>query len=112
MIKNIAFLLLLSTLLLAGWRPDPQQKALVLTHLTIIDVTGGAPKPDMTLVITGAHITDLGEAVKVSVPQGGRVIDAGSKFLIPGVWDMYVHWYGRDTFTLFTANGVTEIREM
>jgi hypothetical protein len=112
MIKIIAFLLLLSTLLLAGGRPDPQQKALVLTHLTIIDVTGGPPKPDMTVVITGAHITDLGEASKVSVPQGGRVIDAGGKFLIPGLWDMHVHWYGRDTLTLFTANGVTGIREM
>lgn len=112
MIKIIAFLLLLSTLLLAGGRTDPQQKALVLTHLTIIDVTGGPPKPDMTIVITGAHITALGEASKVSVPQGGRVIDAGGKFLIPGLWDMHVHWYGRDTLTLFTANGVTGIREM
>ena len=110
--KAIAFLLLLPTLLLAGGRTDPQQKALVLTHLTIIDITGGAPKPDMTVVITGAHITDLGEAGKVSVPQGGRVIDASGKFLIPGLWDMHVHWYGRDTLTLFTANGVTGIRQM
>src|SRR5215813_14813310 len=112
MIKNIAFLLLLSTLLLAGGSSDPQQKALVLTHLTIIDITGGTPKPDMTVVITGAHITDLGEASKVSVPKGGRVIDASGKFLIPGLWDMHVHWYGRDTLTLFTANGVTGIRQM
>src|SRR5215475_15009215 len=112
MIRMIAFLLLAPTLLLAGGRTYPQQKALVLTHLTIIDVTGGAPKPDMTVVITGAHITDLGEAGKVSVPQGGKVIDAGGKFLIPGLWDMHVHWYGRDTLTLFTANGVTGIREM
>jgi imidazolonepropionase-like amidohydrolase len=112
MTKIIAFLLLLSTLILAGGRTDPQQKALVLRRLTIIDVTGGPPKPDMTVVITGAHITDLGEAGKVSVPQGGRVIDASGKFLIPGLWDMHVHWYGRDTLTLFTANGVTGIREM
>jgi amidohydrolase family protein len=108
----IAFLILSPTLLLAGGKIDPQQKALVLRGLTIIDVTGGPPKPDMTVVIIGAHITDVGEASKVSVPQGGRVIDAGGKFLIPGLWDMHVHWYGRDTLTLFTANGVTGIREM
>jgi len=112
MIKIIASLLLLPTLLLAGGRTAPEQKALVLTHLTIIDITEGAPKPDMTVVITGAHITDLGEASKVSVPKGGRVIDASGKFLIPGLWDMHVHWYGRDTLTLFTANGVTGIRQM
>jgi imidazolonepropionase-like amidohydrolase len=110
--KTIAFVFLLPTLLLAGWKTYPEQKALVLTHLTIIDVAGGAPKPDMTVVITGDHITDLGEAGKVSVPQGGRVIDAGGKFLIPGLWDMHVHWYSRDTLTLFTANGVTGIRQM
>ncbi len=110
--KTIAFLFFLPTLLLAGWKTYPEQKALVLTHLTIIDVAGGPPKPDMTVVITGDHITDLGEAGKVSVPQGGRIIDAGGKFLIPGLWDMHVHWYSRDTLTLFTANGVTGIREM
>jgi len=110
--KIIAFLFLLPTLLLAGWKSYPEQKALVLRRLTIIDVAGGAPKPDMTVVITGDHITDLGEAGKVSVPQGGRIIDAGGKFLIPGLWDMHVHWYSRDTLTLFTANGVTGIRQM
>jgi len=110
--KIIAFLLLLPTLLLAGGKTNSLEKALVLTHVTIIDVTGGAPKPDMTVVITGPRITDLGEAGKVSVPQGGRVIDASGKFLIPGLWDMHVHWYYRDTLTLFTANGVTGIRQM
>jgi imidazolonepropionase-like amidohydrolase len=91
MTKIVAFLLLLFALLLVDWRTDAQQKALVLTHLTIIDITGGPPKPDMTVVITGNQITDLGEAGKVSVPQGSRVIDAGGKFLIPGLWDMHVH---------------------
>jgi imidazolonepropionase-like amidohydrolase len=112
MIKITAFLLLSLTLLLASGRSDPEQKALVLTHVTIIDITGGAPKSDMTVVITGARITDLGEAGKVSLPQGGRVIDASGKFLIPGLWDMHVHWYDRNTLTLFTANGVTGIRQM
>jgi imidazolonepropionase-like amidohydrolase len=110
--KIIALLFLLTTLLLAGVKTAPQQKALVLTNLTIIDVSGGPSKPDMTVVITGDRITDLGEAGKVSVPQDGRVIDARGKFLIPGLWDMHVHWYSKDTFTLFLANGVTGIREM
>jgi hypothetical protein len=46
MTKIIAILLLLSALPLMGWRTDAQQKALVLTHLTIIDITGGPPKPE------------------------------------------------------------------
>jgi hypothetical protein len=62
MTKIIAFLLLLSTLLFTGWRTGTEQKALVLMRLTIIDINGGPPKPDMTVVITGNQITDLGEA--------------------------------------------------
>jgi hypothetical protein len=36
------------------------------------------------------------------------------KFLIPGLWDMHVHWYGYDKayLRLFTVNGVTGVRVM
>jgi hypothetical protein len=50
---------LLSTLLLTGWRTGIQQKALVLRGLTIIDITGGPPKPDMTVVITANGMTGI-----------------------------------------------------
>jgi hypothetical protein len=110
--KILALLLLLPTLLLAGGKSDAQQRILVLVNLTIIDVTGGPAKPNMTVVIHGNHITDLGELTKVAFPIGARIIDARGKYLIPGLWDMHVHWYIRDTLTLFTANGVTGIRQM
>jgi imidazolonepropionase-like amidohydrolase len=110
--KILALLLLLPTLLLAGGKSGAQQKILVLVNLTIIDVTGGPAKPNMTVVIHGNHITDLGEFTKVAFPIGARIIDARGKYLIPGLWDMHVHWYIRDTLTLFTANGVTGIRQM
>jgi hypothetical protein len=103
---------LFPALLLAAAKTDPQQSSLVITHVTIIDVAGGLAKPAMTVVINGGRITGLGEDGKVPVPQGGRLIDARGKFLIPGLWDMHVHWYSRYLLTLFTANGVTGIREM
>src|SRR6266852_6048482 len=42
------------------------------------------------------------------------VIDATGTSLIPGLWDMHVHWYGYDKgyLRLFTANGVTGVRIM
>jgi imidazolonepropionase-like amidohydrolase len=111
--RHIAlFLVLLPALLPAQSKPDLQPEPLVLTHVTVIDVAGGLTSPDMTVVITDDRISDLGEAKKVSVPPGAKVLNATGKFLIPGLWDMHVHWYTRDTFTLFTANGVTGIREM
>jgi imidazolonepropionase-like amidohydrolase len=109
---GIALFLILPALLLAQSKRDRQAESLVLSHVTVIDVTGGTLKPDMTVVITGDRISEVGEAGKVVAPPGATAVDAAGKFLIPGLWDMHAHWYIRDTFTLFTANGVTGVRQM
>lgn len=105
-------LLVLPVLLLARAKPDPSQAPIALTHVTVIDVTGGPPKRDMTVVISGDRITAIGDSASTSLPADAKVIDATGKFLIPGLWDMHVHWYARDTLSLFTASGVTGVRQM
>src|SRR6185369_7428023 len=107
---RFVLLLILSVLLFARAQPNHTQAPIVFTHATIIDVTGQAPKRDMTVVITGDRISAIGD--KISLSAGAQVVDATGKFLIPGLWDMHVHWYLRDTFTLFIANGVTGVRQM
>jgi Amidohydrolase family len=108
----LAALLILPLLLLARANPDRTQAPIAFTHVTVIDVIGGAPRRDSTVVITGDRISAIGDSAKLSVPADARVVDATGKFLIPGLWDMHVHWYARDTFTLFIANGVTGVRQM
>ena len=107
---RIVFLLILSSLLLARAKPNHTQAPLVLTHVTVIDVTGGPARPNTTVVITGDRISAIGD--NITLPADAQVVNATGKFLIPGLWDMHVHWYGRDTFTLFIANGVTGVRQM
>jgi len=107
---RIVLLLILSVLLFARAQPNHTQAPIVFTHATIIDVTEQAPKRDMTVVITGDRISAIGD--NIPMPAGAQVVDATGKFLIPGLWDMHVHWYFRDTFTLFIANGVTGVRQM
>ena len=58
------------------------QKALVFTHVTVIDGTGAAAKPDRTVVIKGDRIAELGENHNVHVAEGDKVVDATGKFLI------------------------------
>ncbi len=93
-----------------------QMKPLVLTHATVIDMTGAPPKSDMTVVISENLITALGKSNKVHVPKNAQIIDATGKFIIPGLWDMHVHALGEeridDFLQLFIANGVTGIRDM
>ena len=108
----LSLLLLLPVLLPAEAKPDRTPTPLALTHVSLIDVTGAVVKRDMTVVITGDRISAIGASANTSVPAESNVVDATGKFLIPGLWDMHVHWYARDTFTLFTANGVTGVRQM
>ncbi len=85
---------------------------LALTHVNIIDVTGGPVMADMTVVITGDRVTAIEKAATIRLPDGTRVVDASDKYLIPGLWDMHVHWYDERFLSLFVANGVTGVRQM
>ena len=105
-------LLIVPILLLARAKPLHAQAPIALTHVTVIDVAGGAPRRDQTVLIAADRISAIGDSAHTSVPADAKVIDATGKFLIPGLWDMHVHWYMRDTLTLFTANGVTGVRQM
>jgi len=67
---------------------------------------------DMTVVIREDRVSDIGKAGEMPMSPDATVVDASGKFLIPGLWDMHVHWYNQDSLTLFTANGVTGVREM
>lgn len=106
---------LLVLLILSASLPAQQLQAGVFafTHVTVIDMTGAPPKPNMTVLITANRITAIGRAGRVRIPRGAQVIDAAGKFLIPGLWDMHVHFTGPErSFPLFIANGVTGVRNM
>jgi imidazolonepropionase-like amidohydrolase len=90
---------------------DPQTP-LLLTHVTVIDVAGGPSRPDYTVAIAGGRITAMGPAAKIPAPPAAQVLDATGKFLIPGLWDMHVHWHDKDYLQLYIANGVTGVRVM
>lgn len=114
--RKLSTLLLLAicvSQLIAQRLPVAQPSSLVFTHVTLIDMTGDLPKPDMTVVVTGNRITALGQTGKVRIPKAAEIIDATGKFLIPGLWDMHFHIKETErTFPLFIANGVTGVRNM
>jgi dihydroorotase-like cyclic amidohydrolase len=98
-------------------KTQAQIRPLVFRNVTIIDMTGALLKPDMTVVISGGRILDVGKTQEVRFPKNARVVDATGKFLIPGLWDM--HWHLRSEretrdvlFPLMIANGVTGVRDM
>jgi hypothetical protein len=109
--KAFALLLLiisLPTILVA------QSQPLVFNHVTVIDMTGAPPMPDMTVVVTGERITAIGKSGTIRLPRGARVVNAAGKYLIPGLWDMHVHlsWTKATALPVLVANGVTSVRDL
>lgn len=88
------------------------ERALVFTHVTVIDATGVPAQPDMTVVVRDGLIEALGQTGQLAVPRDAHVVDATGKFLIPGLWDMHVHLPDTDYLGVFIANGVTGVRVM
>lgn len=91
-----------------------------ITHVTVIDTTGGPSQSDMTVVVRDQRIVDVGKSDAVHPPAGARLVDGAGKYLIPGLWDMHVHevfgdWIPRNEKVvppLFVANGITGVRDM
>src|SRR5207248_11506955 len=58
---------------------------LALTHVLIVDGTGGAPKSDQTIVIRSGRIAAVGPAASVHVPAGARVMDVSGPTVMPAI---------------------------
>ncbi len=97
-----------------------QESTLAFTHVNVIDATGAPVQADMTVIVQGKQILQVGKSGETSVPKAARVVDGRGKYLIPGLWDMHVHeifgeWLPEDEKIiplLFVANGVTGVRDM
>ena len=97
-----------------------ESPTLVFIHVNVIDATGSPTQADMTVIVQGNSIRQLGKSKDLTVPSGAKIVEGHGKYLIPGLWDMHVHeifgaWVPEDenvTPLLFVANGVTGVRDM
>jgi len=97
-----------------------QEHIVAITHVNVIDATGVPVHADMTVIVRGKQIAQLGKSGAILIPKSAKLVDGKGKFLIPGLWDMHVHemfgeWIPADekiTPALFVANGVTGVRDM
>ena len=83
---------------------------------TLIDGTGGAPIANARILITDGRIVkvwsgDGSNSGAPALPAGTQIIEAGGKFIIPGLTDSHVHynWYMGE---LFLSHGVTTVFDL
>jgi hypothetical protein len=92
-------------------REVPPPEGLAITHARVFDVERQRWLADHTVVVRAERIVDLGPSKSLRVPKDARVIDAGGKALLPGLWDMHAHLGGPDG-VLDIASGVTTARDL
>jgi imidazolonepropionase-like amidohydrolase len=89
-------------------------RPIAIMRVTVVDVSGGPSRSDMTVVVSGDRITAVGSSPQVVIPPGARIVDGTGRYLVPGFWDMHVHFMntGESALPLLVAHGVTSVREM
>jgi imidazolonepropionase-like amidohydrolase len=108
---------------------SPELKAFVtvdaplfaLTHVRVIDGTGGPVLEDQTVIVSAGKIQAIGAAADTPIPAGAKVIELGGHTVIPGLVGMHDHTFypaGRAHYNtlefsaprLYLGCGVTTIR--
>lgn len=115
LLAGIAALLAVAAPAAARERAD-----LLIRHATVIDVASGKTVPNQGIAVVGDTIRAVGPdrsiARRFSVR---RTVDSAGKFVMPGLWDMHVHFGGgpelieenKALLPLYVAYGVTTVRD-
>ncbi|MBF9221492.1 amidohydrolase family protein [Hymenobacter ruricola] len=107
--------------LLAGCARRPTKLPIydvVINHVTIVNVATGQLLPNQVVAISRGKIVEVQVADKDSY-AAKQYVNGNGRYLIPGLWDMHVHFRGGDSLvaankkslTLYLAHGVTTVRD-
>lgn len=69
-------------------RQKPPTKWLVITNVTVVDVTDGSSQPGVTVVIRNDRITAIARHALIELAHNVQVVNANGKCLLGGRWDM------------------------
>ena len=92
----------------------------LIRHATIVDVEHARLIADQAVATSGDRILAVGPDGEIAQAwKAAKTLDAGKRFLIPGLWDMHVHFGGgvdlieenKALLPLYVAHGITTIRD-
>jgi imidazolonepropionase-like amidohydrolase len=96
---------------------------IALTNVRVIDGTGGPPRENQTILISGGKIDLVGPTASTTYPSDARTIDLSGYTVLPGLVGMHNHMFfpmggsppmysnmGSSFPRLYLALGVTTIR--
>ncbi|HXA48882.1 MAG TPA: amidohydrolase family protein [Candidatus Acidoferrum sp.] len=91
--------------------PPQRTGAFAITGATLIDATGSAPIKDAVVIVRDGRIAAAGLRATTPIPAGMAVVDAKGKTLLPGLWEMHIHFSGVEFGPALLGAGVTTARD-
>jgi imidazolonepropionase-like amidohydrolase len=78
----------------------------------LIDGTGAAPIADSAVIVNNSKIVATGARATVALPRGIKVVHAEGQTLLPGLWEMHIHYSGVEFGPALLAAGITTARDL
>lgn len=105
-----------------GSAPAQTGRVFAFTNVNVVPMDEERVLRNHTVVVRNGRIVEVGPANAVSVPGDAQRIEAGGKYLMPGLSEMHGHTpvpegdptskFVADMMFLYAANGVTTVRGM
>lgn len=92
----------------------------IIRHTNVVDVEHATTVPDQAVVVRGDNIVAVGPDADIARTwQAGQTVDGKGRYVMPGLWDMHVHFGGgtdlipenQAVLPLYLANGITSVRD-
>jgi len=96
---------------LAKELPDKPNGAILIQNTALFDAEKAVLIPNTDVLINNGIIQQVSPGKRINV-TAARIIDGKGKTLLPGLWDMHVHFADNLDGILHLAAGVTHVRDM
>ena len=116
---NKIFPYLFTVLLFSSCSDNKEEYDILISNVNIVDVESGNVTAGKLILIEGDTIRKIVNKEEIDSFTAREKLDAGGGFIMPGLWDMHVHFRGGDTLInenkeflpLFLAYGITSVRD-
>ena len=119
MLKALASLFLAAILFTACSTDEKPVLDLLLSNASVVDIETNSILKNRIIGIRNDTIRFVGVQDDGAIPRANQVIDLKDQYIMPGLWDMHVHFRGGDSLIkenkellpLFLAFGITTVRD-
>lgn len=84
----------------------------LIRNSNLFDSRAARMRPGTSVLVRGERIVAVAPDGRMKAPPGARIIDAGGRALLPGLWDSHVHMFDTAEAVMTLAAGITSVRDM